>query len=99
MMERRHCKAIIEWDKDKDTSKFPLNEWLRDIVVIFGEVVGKVIHGDVWTVLVRVTEVVDDSHTYADVAFIVDGAPWHLLEPGFSFKLWAGREIAAVTIL
>lgn len=32
-------------------------------------------------------------------AFIVDEAPWHLLEPGFSFKLWAGREIAAVTIL
>ncbi|MDG0810360.1 hypothetical protein [Cohnella rhizosphaerae] len=99
MMERRHCKAIIEWDKDKDPSKFSLNEWLRDIVVIFGEVVGKTIHGDAWTVLVRVKEVVDESHTYADVTFVVDEAPWHLLEPGFSFKLWAGREIAGVTIL
>ncbi|MDI4648034.1 hypothetical protein [Cohnella hashimotonis] len=62
-MERKHRKAIIEWDKDKDPNKFPLNEWLRDIVVIFGEVVGRIIHGDVWTVLVRVTEVVDESQT------------------------------------
>lgn len=98
-MERRHCKAIIEWEKDKDPSKFPLNEWLRDMVVIFGESVGKIIHGDVWTVLVRVTEVIDDTCTYADVAFIVDGAPWHLLEPGYRFKLWAGRDIANVTIV
>ncbi|CAI6079523.1 hypothetical protein [Cohnella sp. JJ-181] len=98
-MERRYCKAIIEWINGKDPNKFPLNEWLHDIVVIFGEVVGKIIHGDAWTVLVRVTEVIDESHTYADVAFIVEEAPWHLLEPGYSFKLWAGRDIAAVTIL
>lgn len=97
-MERRSCKAIIEWDKDP--SRLPLNEWLRDIVVHFGEIKNRTMLGDTWTVLVRINGFVADTcHTYADVAFIVDEAPWHLLENGYSFKLWSGRDIATVTIL
>ncbi|PUA36420.1 hypothetical protein C8Z91_23725 [Paenibacillus elgii] len=98
MVERRHCNAIIEWDKDP--SHYPTNVWLRDIVVIYGEIIDKKIYGNTWTVLVRITQLIDNSwSTYADVAFIVDEAPWHLLEKGYSFKLWAGRDIATVTIL
>jgi len=37
--------------------------------------------------------------TYADVAFIMDEAPWHLLEKGYSFNLWAGKDIAVITII
>ncbi|NEN82591.1 hypothetical protein [Paenibacillus elgii] len=97
-MERQSCKAIIEWDKDP--SCFPVNEWLRDIVVNFGKVGNNKFYGETWTVLVKVNKLIDDTwNTEADVAFIVDEAPWHLLETGFSFKLWAGRDIATVTIL
>ncbi|MBU7316043.1 hypothetical protein [Paenibacillus oleatilyticus] len=97
-MERRSCKAIIEWDKDP--SHFPVNEWLRDIVVNFGKIENNRFYGDTWTVLVKVNKLIYDTwNTEADVAFIVDEAPWHLLETGFSFKLWAGRDIATVRIL
>lgn len=30
---------------------------------------------------------------------VCDQAPWHLLEPRFCFKLWAGKEVATVVIL
>ncbi|KEQ21672.1 hypothetical protein [Paenibacillus tyrfis] len=97
-MKRRSCKAIIEWDKDP--SLFPVNEWLRDIVVNFGKIENNRFYGDTWTVLVKVNKLIDDAwNTEADVAFIVDEAPWHLLEAGFSFNLWAGRDIATVRIL
>jgi hypothetical protein len=95
--KRRSVKALIKWEKDP--SNFPVNEWLRDIVVIFGKIEGKQILGDAWTVLVKITEVIGNTwDTNADVAFIVDEAPWHLFEKGFSFKLWHGRDIATVTI-
>lgn len=56
--------------------------------------------GDTWTVLVRITSQVEGTwDTYADVAFIVDEAPWHLWEPGYSFNLWAGKDVATVHIL
>lgn len=98
IMERRHCKAIIKWDKDP--SRYSMNEWLRDIVVIYGEIIDKKIYGDTWTVPVRITDFIDGTwNTYADVRFLVDEAPWHLLVSGYTFKLWAGRDIATVTIL
>jgi hypothetical protein len=92
------AKAIIKWEFNP--SSLAANEWLRDIVVIFGEVVGKQIIGDTWTVLVRITGFIPDTwNTYADVAFLVKEAPSHLLVEGYSFTLWAGRNIATVTII
>lgn len=80
-MERRHCKAIIEWHKDPGS--YPLNVWLRDIVVIYGEIMDKIIRGDTWTVPVRITAFIEGTwSTYADVGFLVDEAPWHLLVNG-----------------
>lgn len=97
-MERKYSKALIEWDNNPN--QFPVNEWLKDLVMNFGIIDGKVFSGDTWTVLVRITEFIDDTwHTYADVAFIVDEAPWQLLINGYSFKLWHGREVATVRIL
>jgi hypothetical protein len=34
-----------------------------------------------------------------DVCFLVDEAPWNSLVSGYTFSLWAGREIAKVKIL
>ncbi|MEK8132958.1 hypothetical protein WMW72_34270 [Paenibacillus filicis] len=83
-----------------DPSHFPVNEWIKDIVVNIGKSENYRFYGDTWTVLVRVYKLIDNTwNTEADVAFIVDEAPWHLLEQGFSFKLWAGKDIATVTIL
>lgn len=97
-MDSRCCKAIIQWDKDP--TNFSINEWIRDIVVNYGEIKDKKFYGDTWTVLVRITKHIDGTwNTYADVAFIVDEAPWHLLDSGYSFKLWAGRDIATVIII
>ncbi|MFC5649519.1 hypothetical protein ACFPYJ_10310 [Paenibacillus solisilvae] len=98
MDDSRLAKALIQWDLNP--SGFLVKEWLRDIVVNFGQIENKQFYGDTWTVLVRITEFIDDSWlTYADVAFVVDEAPWHLLEKDYSFKLWAGRDIAIVTII
>ncbi|MNF01403.1 hypothetical protein D3C80_2003880 [compost metagenome] len=73
---------------------------MRDLVVNYGESKDKTLYGDTWTVLVRITGHVGDTwNTYADVAFIVDEAPWQLLESGYSFNLWAGKDIAKVSIL
>ncbi|MEW9701958.1 hypothetical protein [Paenibacillus sp. SI8] len=97
MEDRRSAKAKIEWYKDP--SRYPLNVWLRDIIVNYGELKDRTFTGQSWTFLVRVTSLVEDSWSiYADVAFIVDEAPWHLLVKGYSFNLWAGREIATVSI-
>lgn len=98
METRRSVKAIVTWYKDP--SRFQVNECLRDIIVNVGELRDGVFYGDSWTVLVRITDFVDGTwDTYSDVAFIVDEAPWHLLEKGYSFKLWHGRDIAKLTIL
>lgn len=89
MNDIRHTQALITWHRDP--SNFSRNEWIRDIVVNYG---------DTWTVLVRITSQVEGTwDTYADVAFIVDAAPWHLWVPGYSFKLWAGKDVATVHIL
>ncbi len=97
-MEQRHCKAIIEWYQDP--SDYALHTWLRDIVMIDGEIVDRQIIGSTWTVPVRITSFVDDTwQTYADVGFLVDEAPWDLLISGYTYKLWAGKDIATVTIL
>ncbi|MEO3948074.1 hypothetical protein [Gorillibacterium sp. CAU 1737] len=97
-MNRRHCKAIVKWERDP--SQYPVHEWLRDLVVIYGEVIDRRIEGDAWTVLVRITDFADRKWmTYADVAFLVEEAPWYLFETGYAFSLWAGKNIAKVTIL
>lgn len=97
-MERRFAKALIKWNKTPVL--FPVNEWMREIIVSFGEIHDKTFYGDTWTVLVRITKHIDGTwDTYANVAFIVDEAPWQLLTTGYSFKLWAGKEIATVTIV
>lgn len=98
MNDIRHAQALITWHRDP--SKFSRNEWIRDIVVHYGEIIDRVMQGDTWTVLVRITSQVEGTwDTYADVAFIVDAAPWHLWVPGYSFNLWAGKDIATVHIL
>ncbi|MFE6795376.1 hypothetical protein [Paenibacillus chitinolyticus] len=98
MDNRRFIKAFIKWEKDP--SQFPASEWMRDIVVNYGEIKDKTFYGDTWTVLVRITRHIEGTwDTYADVAFIVDEAPWKLLETGYSFNLWAGKDIAVVTII
>lgn len=53
MNDIRHAQALITWHRDP--SKFSRNEWIRDIVVDYGEIIGGVMHGDTWTVLVRIT--------------------------------------------
>ncbi len=35
----RHTQALITWHRDP--SKFSKNEWIRDIVVHYGEIIGK----------------------------------------------------------
>ncbi len=98
MDKRRSAKAIIKWDINP--SGFQVNEWIRDIVVIFGEIKGKQIIGDTWTVLVNIKGFIENTwDTNADVAFIVDVAPWHLLIKGFSFKFWNGMDIVTVIII
>jgi len=98
MDDRRFVQSYIRWKKDPIC--FPVNEWIRDLVVIHGEIKDRTIYGDTWTVLVRITKPIDGTwDTYADVAFIVDEAPWQLLETGYNFNLWAGKDIAVVTII
>lgn len=97
-MNRRFVKAFINWNKDP--SRIPVNEWIKGIVVHYGEIKDKTFYGDTWTVLVRITKHNDNTwDTYADVAFIVDEAPWQLLETGYSFNLWSGNDFATVTIV
>ncbi|MGO4108713.1 hypothetical protein [Paenibacillus sp. YAF4_2] len=94
----RSVKAIISWDRDP--TKYELNIWLRDLIVHFGIIEGRQLMGDAWTVSVRVTGFIEGTwDTYADVGFIVDEAPWHELVSGYTFRLWAGKEIATVKIL
>ncbi|MFC0213116.1 hypothetical protein ACFFK0_11735 [Paenibacillus chartarius] len=98
MEDRRSVKARIEWYKDP--KNYPMNVWLRDIIVNYGELKDRTFTGQSWTILVRVTGLIENTwNTYADVAFLVDEAPWNLLEEGHTFKLWAGKDIAIVTIL
>ncbi|MFD1888239.1 hypothetical protein [Paenibacillus wenxiniae] len=97
-MEQRHCKAIIEWYKNP--VGYPLHTWLRDLVMIDGTIVDKHIIGNTWTVPVRITAYIDNTwRAYADVGFLVDEAPWHLLKSGYTFKLWAGKDVATVSIV
>lgn len=57
-MERREpVNAIIHWENDP--TSMPLNQWIRDLVVILGGI----------------------------------------QEPGYTFNLWSGRDVATVTIL
>ncbi|WP_284640783.1 hypothetical protein [Paenibacillus silviterrae] len=85
-MERKSVRAIIQWHQDP--SKHPVNEWISDIVVNFGEIQGKKLMGETWTVLVKNTSFIEGTwNTYALVDFIVDEAPSHLLIPDFNFKL------------
>jgi hypothetical protein len=51
---------------------------------------------DAWSVVVRF----GDSREEADVSFLVDDAPAHLLRPGASFELYEGRKkVADVRVL
>ncbi|MCY9659965.1 hypothetical protein P5G65_16055 [Paenibacillus chondroitinus] len=91
-------RAIITWERDP--SNIPKDVWLRDLIVNYGEIIGKTFTGDCWTVPVKVTGFIEGTwDTYADVRFLVEEAPWHLLVGGYCFKLWAGKEIATVRIL
>lgn len=90
-------RAIIHWEIDP--SSLPNHEWLRDLVVITGEIRGREIT-EAWTVLVKVIEQIPESwDTNAEVKFITESAPWHLWRKGYSFKLWSGKNVATVTIL
>lgn len=90
------AKALIRWEFDP--SPLPLNEWLRDLVVITGEIRGREVT-EAWTVLVKIVDRVPESwNSYAEVKFITESAPWHLWQQGFSFKLWNGKDVATVTI-
>lgn len=85
---------------EKRPRRVSSKQWLRDHVVNYGEIKDKTIFGDTWTVLVRITRHIDGTwYTYADVAFIVDEAPWQLLESGYSFNPWARNDIAKVNII
>ncbi|PWW08731.1 hypothetical protein DFQ01_101457 [Paenibacillus cellulosilyticus] len=98
MTDRRYVKAIISWRRDP--SQLPVNEWLRDFIIHMGEIKDRSLQGDTWTVLVRVTGHINETwDTHADVAYLVDEAPWIMLEAGYSFKLWAGKDNADVTII
>ncbi|WP_219837591.1 hypothetical protein [Paenibacillus sp. R14(2021)] len=98
MESSRSVKATITWEKDP--ARFLLNTWITDIIVNYGELKGKHFIGDSWTVPVRITSFVEGTwDTFADVGFLVDEAPWHLLVSGYTFRLWAGKEIATVKIL
>jgi len=89
-------KAIIKWDFDP--LSLPFHEWIRDLIVITGEIRGREIT-EAWTVLVKVVERIPESwDTYAEVKYITDDAPWHLWHQGYSFKLWNGRDVATVMI-
>lgn len=53
-----------------------------------------------WTVLVKIIGRIPESwETNAEVKFIAESAPWHSWQQGYCFKLWNGRDVAAVTIL
>lgn len=94
----RFVKALIHWDKDP--SKYPCNTWLPDLIVHYGSIEGRQLTGEAWTVPVRITSLIEGTHdTYADVRFLVDDAPWHLLVSGYMFKLWAGKDIASIKVL
>jgi hypothetical protein len=94
----RSVKALITWDTDP--SKFPCNTWLQDIIVHFGITEGKQLTGEAWTVQVKISGLIEGTwDTYADVQFLVDDAPWQDLISGYTFRLWAGREVATVKVL
>lgn len=98
MGTNRSVNALVQWDKDP--SKYPCNIRLPDLIVHYGSIEGKRLTGEAWTVPVRITGYIEGTYdTYADVRFLVDEAPWHLLVSGYEFKLWAGREIATVKVL
>jgi hypothetical protein len=98
MQAIRSVKALITWDKD--SSKFPCNIWLQELIVNYGDLEGEQFTGDTWTVPVRITSQIEGTwQTYADVRFLVDDAPWGDLVSGYTFRLWAGREIATVKVL
>ncbi|TXK74636.1 hypothetical protein FU659_28930 [Paenibacillus sp. N3.4] len=85
---------------DTDPIKFPCNTWLQDLIVHFGSIEGKQLTGEAWTVLVSITGLIEGMwDTFADVRFLVDDAPWQDLVCGYTFRLWAGREVATVKIL
>jgi len=94
----RSLKSIIAWERDPNN--YARNVWLRDLIVYNGEIKGKQFIGDTWTMPVRITGMIEGTwNTYADVCFLVDEAPWHDLVSGYTFRLWAGSEIATVKIL
>jgi len=100
-MDRRHMPAMIQWHLEPVC--FTDGEWLQDIIVKLGDNENnpnsKPVGGS-WTVLVRITERSEGTwDTFGDVAFIRDEAPWPLLTAGFTLELWAGRDIATVTIM
>lgn len=94
----RSVHALVQWDTEP--IKYPSNIWLPDLIVHFGSIEGNKLTGEAWTVPVRITGFIEGTcDTYADVRFLVDEAPWHLLVSGYEFRLWAGREIATVKVL
>lgn len=94
----RSVKALITWDSDP--SKYPCNTWLLDLIVNYGTLEGKQFTGEAWTVPVKITGLIEGTwDTYADVRFLVDDAPWQELVSGYTFRLWAGREVATVKVL
>jgi hypothetical protein len=98
-MERiRLVKALITWDSDP--SEYPCNTWLQELIVQYGSTEGKQLSGEAWSVPVRITGLIEGTwETYADVRFLVDDAPWQVLVSGYTFRLWAGTEIATVKVL
>lgn len=70
MDDIRHAQALITWYRDP--SSFSRDEWIRDIVVHYGEIIDRVMHRDTWTVLFRIISQVEGTwDTYADVAFLL----------------------------
>lgn len=94
----RSVKALITWYRDP--SNYPCNIWLQDLIVNYGDLEGKQFTGEAWTVHVRITGPIEGTwDTYADVRFLFDDAPWQDLVSRYTFRLWAGREVATVKVL
>jgi len=94
----RLVNALITWKSDP--RNLPYNIWLQDLIVNYGKLECNQFSGEAWTVQVRITDLIEDTwDTYADVRFIVDDAPWQDLISGYTFRLWAGREVATVKVL